>query len=131
MKKHISLCLVFIVVLTLMAGCRGAAGEPMQEGGPDISGPEEDSNAFSYSDEELCEMAVKYYVKSTGEAEPLAAAEEDADGETVTIQLYYNLGDHNSTCAWYQVARRTGIGKDVNSGGVIDLSEFDTKDTRE
>lgn len=49
----------------------------------------------------------------------------------MTIQLYYNLDDHNSTCAWYQVARQTGIGKDVNSGEVIDLSEFDTKDTRE
>ena len=82
---------------------------------------EQGSDEFRfYSNAELCERAVTYYTEATGEAAPQAAA--DTEPETVTIQLYNNLGDHNSTCAWYQVNRLTGKGIDVNSGQEIDLS---------
>lgn len=78
------------------------------------------SDTFQFfSNEELCAMAIAYYTNTTGESAPQAAA--DMGAETVTIQLYNNLGDHNSTCAWYQVSRLTGKGTDVNSGQEIDL----------
>lgn len=81
----------------------------------------EGSDAFQFfSNEELCAMAIAYYTETTGEAAPEAAA--DLGGQTVTIQLYNNLGDHNSTCAWYQVSRQTGKGVDINSGQEIDLA---------
>lgn len=73
-----------------------------------------------YTNEDLCQMAVDYYTKATGENVPQAAA--DADPETVSIQLYINAGDHNSTCAWYQVNRQTAKGIDANTGESIDLS---------
>lgn len=73
-----------------------------------------------YTNEDLCRMAVDYYIKTTGEDAPQAAA--DTDPETVSIQLYVNMGDHNSNCAWYQVNRQTAKGTDVNTGAEIDLS---------
>lgn len=73
-----------------------------------------------YSNDELCQMAAAYYVRTTGEAAPQAAA--DLSTETVSIQLYRNLGDHNSTYAWYEVSRFTAKGRDANSGQAIDLT---------
>lgn len=74
---------------------------------------EEGSDTFHfYTNEELCAMAIAYYTDATGEVAPLAAA--DLGTDTVTIQLYNNLGDHNSTYAWYQVNRLTGKVIDVN-----------------
>lgn len=79
------------------------------------------SDKFSfYSNDELCTMAVNYYTKTTGEAPPSAAAVTNEDG-SVTIQLYKNLGDHNSTYAWYTVDRNTAAGIDESSGKKIDL----------
>lgn len=84
---------------------------------------EQGSDAFHFfSNEELCAMATAYYKETTGEAAPQAAA--DLEFETVTIQLYHNLGDHNSTCAWYQVNRITGKGTDVNSGQEINFADY-------
>lgn len=77
-----------------------------------------------YTNEDLCRMAAAYYIKTTGEDAPQAAA--DTDPETVSIQLYRNAGDHNSTCAWYQVNRQTAKGTDVNTGAEIDLSASDS-----
>lgn len=77
-----------------------------------------------YTNEDLCRMAVDYYIKNTGEDSPQAAA--DTDPETVSIQLYRNAGDHNSTCAWNQVNRQTAKGTDVNTGAEIDLSASDS-----
>ena len=37
----------------------------------------------------------------------------DNDG-SVTIQVYENLGDHNSTAAWYTVDRTTAAGTDAD-----------------
>lgn len=77
-----------------------------------------------YTNEALCRMAVDYYIKTTGEDVPQAVA--DTDPETVSIQLYVNMGDHNSNCAWYQVNRQTAKGTDVNTGAEIDLSTSDS-----
>lgn len=75
-----------------------------------------------YSNEELCDLALDYYRTSTGETgETLTAAAAANEDGTVTIQIYENLGDHNSTAAWYTVDRLTGRGSDANTGALVDL----------
>lgn len=82
---------------------------------------EQTSETFQfYSNWELCQMAAAYYTKQTGGLAPDAAA--DLEPGLVTIQLYYNRGDHNTTCAWYRVHRTSAKGMDVNSGMEIDLT---------
>lgn len=77
-----------------------------------------------YSNNELCDLAIAYYRQASGsEAENLTAgAVLTSEDGTVVIQVYENLGDHNSTAAWYTVDRLTGQGTDVNSGEAVDLS---------
>ena len=48
-----------------------------------------------------------------------SAAQTNEDG-SVAIQVYENLGDHNSTAAWYTVDRITAAGTD-GSGNEVDL----------
>lgn len=78
-----------------------------------------------YSNAQLCDMALEHYAIHSG------ASEEDMEGmtvaamtnvdNTVTVQLYQNLGDHNSTAAWYVVDRFTATGTDLTSGEEVDL----------
>lgn len=84
---------------------------------------EEGSDEFQfYSNDTLCNLAMSYYSRvSSGIKRMSAAAATNEDG-TVTIQVYENLNDHNSTAAWYTVDRRTGKGTDVNTGEKVDLS---------
>lgn len=87
---------------------------------------EKNSEEFHfYSNQKLCELAAAYYAKTTGESAPEAAA--DLEPETVTVQLYENLGDRNSTYAWYQVNRLTAKGTDISSGAEIDLTSVQDK----
>ena len=69
-------------------------------------------------------MALSYYGKTTGEPtdELMAEAVTGEDGK-VHIQVYRNLGDHNSTAAWYTVERTTGAGTDDNMGTQVNLAE--------
>lgn len=76
-----------------------------------------------YSNNELCDLAVAFYAQASGaETEKLSAGAVTNEDGTVTVQVYENLGDHNSTAAWYTVDRLTGQGTDVNSGEAVDLS---------
>ena len=76
-----------------------------------------------YSNNELCDLAVAYYKQASGlDSENLTAGAATNDDGTVTVQVYENLGDHNSTAAWYTVDRFTGQGTDMNSGEAVDLS---------
>lgn len=76
-----------------------------------------------YSNNELCDLAVAFYAQASGaETENLSAGAVTNEDGTVTVQVYENLGDHNSTAAWYTVDRLTGQGTDVNSGEAVDLS---------
>ncbi len=82
--------------------------------------PDPDALVF-YSNIELCDMALNYYTANNDYTPSGVAAVTNPDG-TVTIQLYDNLGDHNSTAAWYTVDRFTAKGTDDNSGETIQLS---------
>ena len=76
-----------------------------------------------YTNDELCELALHSYAAQQGvdESTLTAAAADNGDG-TVTLQLYENLSDHNSTAAWYLIDRCTGKGTDANTGDAVDLT---------
>lgn len=74
-----------------------------------------------YSNEELCDMALNYYEAASGYRPSLSEAIVNSD-DTVTIQLYDNMGDHNATAAWYTVDRTTGAGTDDITGEAIVLA---------
>ena len=78
-----------------------------------------------YSNVQLSDMALEHYAVHSGLSEEelegmMGAAMTNVDN-TVTVQLYQNLGDHNSTAAWYIVDRFTATGTDLTSGEEIDL----------
>ena len=76
-----------------------------------------------YSNQELADLAVAYYKahNSGQEGSNLTAAAQTNDDGSVSIQVYENLGDHNSTAAWYTVDRLTGAGTD-GSGVEVNLA---------
>ena len=76
-----------------------------------------------YSNQELSDLAVAYYKEHNPaqDKSSLTAATQTNDDGSVSIQVYENLGDHNSTAAWYTVDRTTGIGTDA-SGSEVDLA---------
>lgn len=85
---------------------------------------EQNSDQFQfYSNQELCDLALAYYgAHSDGQSsEGLTAAAQTNEDGTVTIQVYQNLGDHNSTAAWYTVDRTTAQGTD-GAGQAVDLA---------
>ena len=78
---------------------------------------------FFYTNMDLCNLAVNYYIQKGGfDAERLTAGAASNEDGTVTIQVYENLGDHNSTAAWYTVDRVTARGTDGNTGEAVALA---------
>lgn len=83
---------------------------------------EKGSDSFRfYSNDALCDLAINYYFRAGGETENITAAAVTNEDGSVTIQVFENLGDHNSTCAWYCVDRCTGKGTDLNTGEEVDF----------
>ena len=68
----------------------------------------------------MCDLALTYYKErnSAQDTQGLTAAAQTNEDGTVTIQVYENLGDHNSTAAWYTVDRVTAQGTDGNGQAV-------------
>lgn len=75
-----------------------------------------------YTNDELCQMAEEYYALEN-DAVPGSSATMTNEDNTVTVQLYDNLGDHNSTSAWYVVDRFTAVATDLTSGETVDFLE--------
>ena len=67
-------------------------------------------------------MALDYYEKKTGYRPSQVSSDVNQDG-TVSIQLYDNMGDHNSTSAWYTVDPKTAVGTDIMENK-IDLNHL-------
>ncbi len=76
-----------------------------------------------YTNQELADMALAFYREQSGgqTAGSLEAAAQTNDDGSVSIQVYENLGDHNSTAAWYTVDRLTAAGTD-GSGSSVELA---------
>lgn len=77
-----------------------------------------------YSNQELEDLALTYYQENNGaqDNQNLASAAQTTEDGSVSIQVYENLGDHNSTAAWYTVDRVTAAGTD-GSGNEVDLAD--------
>lgn len=80
-----------------------------------------------YTQSELEKMALDYY-EALNSYRPSSVASVINDDGTVSIQLYDNMGDHNSTCDWYTVNPETAVGTDVLENK-IDLKVKPTKKT--
>lgn len=76
----------------------------------------------SYSDDELCQMALDYYEKEY-DYRPGIADIDSSSGNVVTIHLYDDMGDHTATSAWYEIDRTTGKGEDIIFGEKVDLGK--------
>ncbi len=75
-----------------------------------------------YSNDALAQMAIEHYAEEDeDETPPTQYGVMTNEDNTVTVQLYDNLGDHNSTSAWYIVDRFTAMGTDLLTGEEIDL----------
>ena len=72
-----------------------------------------------YSDEQLCQMAKKYYLSHNGQEPPIVEVDH-VDGDMVTIHLYEIVVDHTATWEWYTVNRKTAVGTTF-MGDKIDL----------
>ena len=86
-----------------------------------VSGQGSDTFQF-YTNQELADLALSFYQDNNNGQDSqnlLSAAQTNEDG-SVSIQVYENLGDHNSTAAWYTVDRTTAAGTD-GSGNEVDL----------
>ncbi len=81
----------------------------------------QENNEKTYSQKELEQMALDYYERKTGYRPGSVASELQEDG-TVVIQLYDNLGTHNSTSDWYTVNSKSAQGTD-SLGNKIDLKK--------
>ena len=77
-----------------------------------------------YTHEEIARMALWDYLEKNYPVDGnlQAAAMDNGDG-TSTIQIYQNLGDHNSTAAYYVVDRCTGEGQNISNGTDVDLTK--------
>lgn len=83
-----------------------------------------------FSNDELAQMATDHYAMTNEDVPTLSGTLTNEDN-TVTVQLYENLGDHNSTAAWYIVDRFTATGTDLLSGEEIDLLEHTQEEPAE
>lgn len=96
------------------------AMETMEQG---QLGQEQVDNSY-FSDDELCEMARKYYASlSESGYTPEYIVIDSEEGNMVLIHLYDMVEDHTATCDWYEVDRNTGMGTDI-LGNMIDLVIF-------
>ena len=69
-----------------------------------------------FTDEELSEMAIKYYKSVTKDVpNNLAVSVDGSKGEVVTIHLFEDGEFNNATIDWYTVNRKTGKGKNFTN----------------
>ena len=81
-----------------------------------------DESITFYSSRELGDMALDYYEEHNDYRPEYVAWINNLDG-TVTLQLYDNMGDHNSTSAWYTIDRFSGKGTDDITNTEIDITQ--------
>jgi len=78
--------------------------------------PDETSISYEtgegYSDEQLCEMALAYYVKYNNYT-PEHVQVDMVEGDTVIIHLFDSIDGHLATCDWYYINRYTASGTNI------------------
>lgn len=76
-----------------------------------------------FTDDELIKMALDYYEKQNNYRPGVAAIDHVSSDGLVTIHLYDDMGDHTATSAWYEVDRKTAVGKDTMLNTEVDLNK--------
>lgn len=84
----------------------------------------EQSTNSALSNEQLCELARRYYEKVTSSPAPSNIQVDSENGDMVMIHLYQDFEDHIATMNWYTVNRYTGEGTNI-VGEYINLLEYD------
>lgn len=77
-----------------------------------------------YTNEDLQQIALKYYQANNDGYTPQYAGVKSNDDGTATIQLYDQVTDHNTTVAWYTIDRVTLKATDDIMGSEIDMSGY-------
>ena len=79
-----------------------------------------------YTNEQLCEMAKKYYVNTVHGSAPQYVEIDQDKGNTVVIHLYGigRDGTHTFTYAWYEVDKHTGKGQEMTTYKDVDLTRY-------
>lgn len=97
------------------------------------NGEEPDEFPTFFCNAELASMAIDHYAQTVPYEDLMGMTGSSMTNvdNTVTVQLYENLGDHNSTAAWYIVDRFTATGTDLLSGEEIDLLEHTQEEPAE
>ena len=93
----------------------GNTAEPV-ETGPLMAG--ENGEPLDKETKELCMAAVNYYEASAGYRAGMVRI-DSVDEEGITLQLYDDMGDHVTTCAWYCIDPMTLEGYDLITGEEI------------
>ena len=75
-----------------------------------------------YTEEQIINMALDYYEKKNN-YRPGCADIDNREGDIVTIWLFDDMGDHTSTCAYYDIDINTGKGTDTVFGNEVDLTK--------
>ena len=115
----------FVWILVFLVCLAACAGKP-KDADPSpavstVSVPTESAKPAGFTDEELCDMARKYYERHHDFTPPVVVVDH-TDGDTVTIHLFEDLEDHIATLDWYTVDRITGKGSGMLEGE-IDLND--------
>ena len=67
-------------------------------------------------------MSLNFYEKKYG-YRPGSASIDSREGDKAVIWLFDDVGDHTSTCAWYDINVKTGKGTDTVFGDEVDLTQ--------
>ena len=122
MKKFkIYIFIVIILICGVLVGCNN-------QNKPSNNPEKIDQNNIKkeYTAQELEDAALNYYQENNEEHyRPglVGSMQDEENPNIINIQLYDNLGDHNSTSDWYSIDKTTGKGTNI-LGEKIDLTSY-------
>lgn len=118
-KRYIFI--VIILICGILVGCNNK-----DKTNNDTEKTEQNTNITEYTTQELEDAALNYYQANSKEHyRPglVGSMPDEENPNIINIQLYDNLGDHNSTSDWYSIDKTTGKGTNI-LGEKIDLRKY-------
>lgn len=113
----IILVIVVIAVLLILFFTHGHEKEQIENGRIEDTDTDMTNEQPEYmQDEELCDLAGKYYAahSENGFVPPIIEVDGEMEDGKVLIHLYEIVEDHTATYDWYTVDRVTGMGTNLN-----------------
>ncbi len=121
LKKYIFIALIF--TCSILVGCNSGSNNE----NTNSEKPAQNTNTRQeYTAQELEDAALNYYQENSEEhyrPGMVASMPDEENPNIINIQLYDNLGDHNSTSDWYSIDKTTGKGTNI-LGEEIDLTNY-------